>query len=162
MKYYTVIFCLCLLSFSSCQKKCNINYIIIDTSEQFPFFEGQNKIITTASNSTQDYDRYYKIHVDEREIPHLLELVETQIHHQKLATDRMKQSICDYGIQIVGAYDRNYQQKVYFLYFSLYDIFDSEDKDNFQHIYDGGDSVFSGMIHTKNDKFRVIMVNGEA
>lgn len=139
-----------------------MSYVILDTTSQFPFFEGQNNLLKNSSNSTRSDDRYVKLTVDESIIGELITIVKRQIHLQERATEQMKSEICEYGIQVVGAYDKEKNENVYFLYFIYGSTFSTDDVNEFWHIHDGGDDVFSGMIREKSKKFHIIMINGHA
>ena len=146
----------------SCESTCEISYTVLDTENQFPYFEFKNERHKSSSESVIEEDRYTKIDIEQAIIKEILSNVRSQIHQQERATPKMKEEICDYGIQIVGANDHVTKQNVYFLYFIYGATFNDQEPREFWKINDGGDNIFSGFYQEKNKKFKIITINGSA
>ena len=169
---YLIVLLSCLLSFS-CSKKCILNYEIVGTEYEVPFYRTQNEMI--REHYKVNSDRYGLVNINESEIPYIMEIVHSQISKNERATERMIDNLCDYSVQIAGIYDRDQKTKKIYLNFKYGHVGFEEnnasneiridvDKDmaRFNHVYDGGDSRFQAIINTKTNKFGIIFINGEA
>ncbi|WP_229720530.1 hypothetical protein [Winogradskyella helgolandensis] len=170
-KYLTLLI-ICLLNFS-CSKNCILNYEIVETKYEIPFYSSQNEILKQSENT--DYKRYELINVYESEIPYIMEILNSQISETRNATNNIVENLCDYSVQIAGIYDRKEKVKKIYLNFEcgfidFKEINESEEymigfdgkETKFSHVLDGGDCYFQAEINTKTNKFRIIIVNGEA
>jgi hypothetical protein len=167
---YLTLFIICLLNFS-CSKNCILNYEIIETKYKIPHYSFQNEMQREKIN----YDRYELINVNESEIPYIMGILNSQIPETRNATNYIIENLCDYSVQIAGVYDRKKKVKKIYLNFECgfvdynaihesdeYMIGFDEKKTKFSHALDGGDCHFEAEINTETNKFRIIIVNGEA
>jgi len=148
MKKHIVI--LGFLIFISCNKDCILNYEIVDTRFSIPYITGQNEIIRQFDKT--DYDRYELVNVYESEIPYIMHIIKSQIVLNKKASEKMKNKICNYGVQIAGFYDRyDKTKKIYLNFHYFMNFHESEDEiligydgkeTKFEIPSDGGDSFF--------------------
>jgi hypothetical protein len=170
-KYLTLLI-ICLLNFS-CTKNCILNYEIVETKYEIPFYSYQNKMIKQSEKT--DYNRYELINVNESEIPYIMGILNSQISETQNATKNIRKNLCNYSVQIAGIYDRKEKVKKIYLNFECGIIdfkaietseeymigFDGKET-KFNHVLDGGDCHFEAEINTETNKFRIIIVNGKA
>ena len=170
-KYLTLLV-ICILNFS-CSKNCVLNYEIVETNYEIPFYSFQNEMLKQSENT--DYKRYELINVSESEIPYIMEILNSQLSETRNATDSIIKNLCDYSVQIAGIYDRKEKIKKIYLNFECGFIdfkainesdenmigFDGKET-KYSHALDGGDCHFQAEINTQTNKLKIIIVNGEA
>ena len=172
-----LLYLLIVLSIYSCKKDCILNYEIIGPEYPSPFITVQNELFKKFDPDI-DYDVYKPINVNEYEIPYIMEMIKTKITEHKRATDRIKNEICNYSVQISGFYYvRSKTKKIYLIFDYGYIDFEGNKElekklekeiDNelidsrYLDVMDGGDTFFTVIINTKTNTIHNFHINGEA
>lgn len=169
-KIKNLIYPLFFLILFSCKKNCILDYEIISSKYSNPFISGQNEMIRIFDKI--DFYRYKLVTVNESEVPYIMEVIKSQISLNEKATERMKNNICDYSVQIGGFYDvKDKTKKIYLNFLYGWNLNETEDEiligsngeeTKFETVRDGGDYFFQAIIDTKKDTFHIIYINGEA
>ncbi|CAL2074542.1 hypothetical protein [Tenacibaculum sp. 190524A02b] len=165
-----LIYPLFFLILFSCKKNCTPDYEIISSKYSNPFISGQNEMIRKFDKI--DFDRYRLADINESEVPYIMKMIKSQIPLNKKATERMKNNICDYSVQIGGFYDvKDKTKKIYLNFLYGWNLKETKDEilignngeeTKFEIVNDGGDYFFQAIIDTKKDTLHIIYINGEA
>ena len=103
-----------------------------------------------------------------------MEMIKNKITKHERATDRIKNEICNYSVQISGFYDVKSKTKNIYLIFDYGFIdFDSNKEleteinsesinSRYLHVMDGGDTFFRVILNTKTNTIHNFHINGEA